>query len=74
MSKQQDSNVIEVDFNSRKEKTDNGVKPFSQLLQNIVPNPYDDHEEWTDNLSPQERREQLKSDLEFLRQITKNNQ
>lgn len=70
MSKQQDSNVIHIDFSSRQTKSDNGVKSFSQLLNEVVPNPYDDQEEWQDNLTPKERSEQLKSDLEFLRQMS----
>jgi len=69
MSKQQDSNVIHIDFSSRKEKTDNSTKPFTHFLNDVVPSPYDDHNHVSEELSPKERHDQLKKDLEFLRQM-----
>lgn len=71
MNTNQDSNVISVDFKSRKK--DNGIKTFSQLLDQIIPEENDSMDEiindWAEDISPLERYQNLKNDLEFLNQI-----
>jgi hypothetical protein len=70
MSNKQDSNVIHVDFNSRKShKTCNGTQTFSQLIGNVIPTADEGPDEWPEDLTPRERCDQLKRDLEFLRQM-----
>ncbi|MFT4765838.1 MAG: hypothetical protein ACI9OH_002952 [Oleispira sp.] len=70
MSNKQDSNVIHIDFHARKaHKKDNGTQAFSQLISNFVAPTEDAVEEWPEDLTPRERSEQLKRDLEFLRQM-----
>lgn len=69
MSKQQDSNVIHIDFSSRKENADKSTKPFTHFLNDVVPSPYDDSSDVFEELTPKERHDQLKKDLEFLRQM-----
>lgn len=66
MSKQQDSNVIHVNFKSPKPKADNGTQSFNQLLGDVVPNPHDNKDEFIEKLTPSERSEQLRKDLDFL--------
>lgn len=66
MSNKQDSNVIHIDFNLRKaHKRSCGIKSFSQLIDNVIKTP----DEWPEDLTPRERCDQLKQDLEFLRQM-----
>jgi hypothetical protein len=66
MSKQPNSNVIHVNFKSPKAKADNGTQPFNQLLEDVVPNPHDNKDEFIEKLTPSERSEQLRKDLDFL--------
>lgn len=71
MSKKQDSNVIHIDFNERKAlQKSNGTHTFSQLIGDIVTPTTNDLDEWPEDLTPQERREQLKQDLDFLRKMS----
>jgi hypothetical protein len=71
MSINRDSNVISIDFKSNKK--DNGIKTFSQLLNQIIPedNTLMDEiiNDWSEEISPAERHKNLKSDLEFLNQM-----
>jgi hypothetical protein len=70
MSNKQNSNVIHVDFSSRKtHKVCNGTQSFSQLIGNVIPTADEDSDEWPEDLTPRERCDQLKLDLEFLRQM-----
>jgi len=70
MSNQQDSNVIHIDFQSRKAlKRNDGTQTFSQLIGNVMANTEEGPEEWPEDLTPRERCDQLKRDLEFLRQM-----
>lgn len=72
MSINRDSNVIRIDFKANKK--DNGIKTFSQLLNQIIPednNLMDDIiNDWSEEISPSERHQNLKSDLEFLNQMS----
>lgn len=69
MSNKQDSNVIHIDFKSRKaHKICDGTKTFSQLIGNVLPTD-EGPDEWPEDLTPRERCDQLKRDLEFLRQM-----
>ncbi|CCK76308.1 MAG: hypothetical protein KBT75_14350 [Oleispira antarctica] len=70
MSNQQDSNVIHIDFQDRKAlKKSDGTKTFSQLIGHVIAPVEEGPEEWPEDLTPKERREQLKRDLDFLRQM-----
>ena len=71
MSNKQDSNVIHIDFHDRKAlKKSDGTQTFSQLIGNVITPAEADSEEWPEDLTPRERREQLKRDLDFLRQMS----
>lgn len=68
MSNQQDSNVIQVDFSAKKSvKETNGVQSFSSLIGKVMTT--DSPDEWPEDLTPKERCDQLKKDLEFLRKM-----
>ena len=68
MSKQHDSNVIRVDFNAKKPvKEKNETQPFSSLIDYVMTTKCPD--EWPEDLTPTERCDQLKKDLEFLRKM-----
>jgi hypothetical protein len=70
MSNKQDSNVIHIDFHARKAlKKDDGTQTFSQLIGDVIAPSEDNTEEWPEDLTPRERSDQLKRDLEFLRQM-----
>ena len=70
MSNKQDSNVIHIDFNERKaHKQSIGTKSFSQLIGNVITSSDEGPDEWPEDLTPRERCDQLKRDLEFLRQM-----
>jgi hypothetical protein len=70
MSNKQDSNVIHIDFHARKAlKKDDGTQTFSQLIGDVIAPTEDTTEEWPEDLTPRERSDQLKRDLEFLRQM-----
>jgi len=70
MSNKQDSNVIHIDFHSRKAlKKSNGTQTFSQLIGNVISPVDEGPDEWPEDLTPRERCDQLKRDLEFLRQM-----
>jgi hypothetical protein len=70
MSNKQDSNVIHIDFHARKaHKKHSGTQSFSQLIGNVVAPVDDDPDEWPEDLTPRERCDQLKRDLDFLRQM-----
>lgn len=69
MSKLSDSNVIKIDFNTKRVvKKTHKTDSFTHLMARIM-----DTEEpeniWSEDISPKERSEQLKQDLEFLRNI-----
>jgi hypothetical protein len=74
MGNKQDSNVIHVDFRERKaHKVSDGTQAFSQLISDAI-SPTENTieewpEEWLEEISPKERSEQLKRDLEFLQQM-----
>lgn len=63
------SNVIYVDFTVSSAKKN--IQLFSTLLNTVLPidNMQVDKSEWTEKLTTRERHEQLKRDLEFIRQI-----
>ena len=68
MSKQHDSNVIQVDFNAKKPvKEKSETQPFSSLIDYVMTTECPD--EWPEDLTPTERCDQLKKDLEFLRKM-----
>lgn len=73
MGNTEKSNVITVDFKANKK--DKGIKPFEILLDHIIPDADSDQHideifnAWAEDLTPQERHEQLEQDLEFLRQM-----
>ncbi len=78
MSKQAGSNIIHIDFSARKSTTEssinNSAQSFSQLLSHVIPtsdHQYTDEsqDKWAEQLTPSERREQLKKDLEFIRNL-----
>ncbi|MFT6113940.1 MAG: hypothetical protein ACJA10_000876 [Oleispira sp.] len=70
MGNKQDSNVIHIDFKDRKaHKISNGTQAFSQLIGNVIAPTENTLEEWSEDLTPTERSEQLKRDLEFLQQM-----
>lgn len=77
MNTHNNSNVIIVDFKANKK--DHGIKPFSQLLNQIIPEGDLDDEslidelinDWSEDLSLQDRHEQLKDDIDFLLQMNK---
>jgi hypothetical protein len=70
MSNTQDSNVIHIDFPARKaHKKHSGTQSFSQLISHVVTPADEDPDEWPEDLTPRERCDQLKRDLEFLRQV-----
>lgn len=70
MSNKQDSNVIHVDFHSRKAlKNNNNAQAFSELIGNVLATVDEGPDEWPEDLTPRERSDQLERDLEFLRQI-----
>ena len=69
MSKQEDSNVIQVDFNTKKTIDEStGIRSFTNLIDKIVKGT-EDPDEWPEDLTPKERCDQLKKDLEFLRKM-----
>jgi hypothetical protein len=74
MGNKQDSNVIHVDFRERKaHEVSDETQAFSQLVDDII-SPIENTteespEEWLEEISPKERSEQLKRDLEFLQQM-----
>jgi len=69
MSNQHDSNVIQVDFSAKKSaKEKNGTQPFSSLIERVMMTPTGP-DEWPEDLTPRERCDQLKKDLEFLRKM-----
>jgi predicted CopG family antitoxin len=69
MSKQSDSNVIQIDFNAKKKvKKEHGTESFSSLIERVMETK-EGHDEWAEDISPRERAEQLKKDLEFLRKM-----
>ena len=63
------SNVIYVDFAISGARKNNQL--FSKLLNTLFPveNINAEKGEWPEKLTPSERHEQIKRDLEFLRQI-----
>jgi hypothetical protein len=66
MSNLQDSNVVHIDFQDRKAlKKRKGTQTF-----HVVKPSKEGFDEWPEDLSPRERREQLKRDLDFLRQMS----
>jgi|TARA_B110000438_G_C15430151_1_gene485757 hypothetical protein len=70
MSNTQDSNVIHIDFHARKaHKKSAGTQTFSQLIGHVITPAENGTEEWPEDLTPRERSDQLKRDLEFLRQM-----
>jgi hypothetical protein len=70
MSNKQDSNVIHIDFKARTAiKKNSGTQTFSQLIGNVMTPVEDGPDEWPEDLTPRERSEQLKRDLDFLRQM-----
>lgn len=69
MSKQLDSNVIQIDFNAKRAlKKEHGTESFSSLIERVMETE-EGHDEWPEDLTPKERSEQLKKDLEFLRRM-----
>jgi hypothetical protein len=69
MSKQSDSNVIKIDFNAKAVvKKEHKTESFSRLMERVMETK-EGHDEWSEDVSPKERSEQLKKDLEFLRKI-----
>lgn len=75
MNKNKTSNIIHIDFQARQSEA-NSTKSFSQLVGHIIPSadqPDHTQSEWHDNweeqLTPSERREQLQKDLEFIRNL-----
>ncbi|HCM06037.1 MAG TPA: hypothetical protein DIC30_08530 [Oceanospirillales bacterium] len=69
MSKQSDSNVIKIDFNAKAVvKKEHKTESFSSLMERVMETK-EDHDQWSEDVSPKERSEQLKKDLEFLRKI-----
>ncbi|MFT6190382.1 MAG: hypothetical protein ACJARQ_001868 [Oleispira sp.] len=71
MSNLQDSNVVHIDFQDRKAlRKRKGTQTFSQLIDHVVKPSKEGFDEWPEDLSPRERREQLKRDLDFLRQMS----
>jgi hypothetical protein len=67
MSKQRDSNVIKVDFSAKRVlRKEHGTQCFSSLIEKVI-GITDDHDEWPEDLTPRERSEQLRKDLDFLR-------
>ena len=70
MSNKQDSNVIHIDFSTRRaHQRSNGTKTFSQLIGDVIAPENEGPDEWPEDLTPRERCDQLKRDLEFLRQM-----
>ncbi len=70
MSNKQDSNIIHIDFNTRKAvKKQIEAQPFSQLIERVITSNNEGPDEWPEDLTPRERNHQLKQDLEFLRQM-----
>jgi hypothetical protein len=71
MGNKQDSNVIHIDFRERKaHEVSDETQAFSQLIGDAI-SPMENTteewpEEWKEEISPKERSEQLKRDLEFL--------
>lgn len=63
------SNVIYVDFTVS--STKKNIQLFSTILNTVLPidNMQVEKGEWTEKLTTRERHEQLKRDLEFIRQI-----
>jgi hypothetical protein len=73
MSNPHDSNVIQVDFSTKKSvKEKNGIQPFSALIENVMTTT-EGPDEWPEDLTPSERCDQLKKDLEFLRKMNEPN-
>ena len=69
MSNPHDSNVIQVDFRAKRSvKENNGTQPFSSLIDNVMKTT-EGPDEWPEDLTPTERCDQLKKDLEFLRKM-----
>jgi predicted CopG family antitoxin len=69
MSKQSDSNVIKIDFNTKAVvKKEHNTESFSSLMERVMETK-EGNDEWAEDISPKERSEQLKKDLEFLRKI-----
>ncbi len=69
MSKQSDSNVIKIDFNAKAVvKKERNTESFSSLMERVMETK-EGNNEWSEDISPKERSEQLKKDLEFLRKI-----
>jgi hypothetical protein len=69
MSNQHDSNVIQVDFSAkRSSKEKSGTQPFSTLIDNVMTTA-EGPDEWPEDLTPKERCNQLKKDLDFLRKM-----
>jgi hypothetical protein len=69
MSKQHDSNVIQVDFSAKRSlKEKDGIQPFSSLIGNVM-RTTEGPDEWPEDLTPKERCDQLKKDLDFLRKM-----
>lgn len=69
MSNQHTSNVIQVDFSAKRSlKEKNGTQPFSSLIGNVMATT-EGPDEWPEDLTPKERCDQLKKDLDFLRKM-----
>lgn len=69
MSNPHDSNVIKVDFSAKRSvKAKNGTQPFSTLIEKMMTTS-EGPDEWPEDLTPTERCDQLKKDLEFLRKM-----
>ncbi|MGK0250041.1 MAG: hypothetical protein ACI910_002809 [Oleispira sp.] len=69
MDNKQNSNVIHIDFRDRKaHKVSDGTQVFYQRISGSITSSENTTEEWPEDITPKERSEQLKQDLEFLQQ------
>ncbi len=63
------SNVIQVNFAARRETKEKAqTASFSNLIDDVM-STTNDLDEWPEDLTPRERCDQLKKDLEFLRKM-----
>jgi len=70
MSMKRDSNVITVDFSARKAAKPVQQKipaePIESVVGDLIMDALNGPDEWPEDLTPKEKTERLKEDLEFI--------